>query len=1100
MKKQMMKLFTIAVFVTTIVSSAVFAEEKSAEDEKPTQEELRASISEKLLRDPRPQLNCAGWDVMDYPVPPGTKSAKLEDCRQPGTFVDLEQATKDQVAVVYEINSYHSSWKDDGKGEPPAVTAMKRAYAEYSGKGVQFIGVFRTGHYSGGPRVSTPYAERLLQAKAYVEKHAIPGTVLVDKHPKNDVLHQGGTVLYSWLGRGVVGNTAGGLPVFIRNRDGRFVYRGFENVGFGYHAVRLILDRVLDKDFDAAVRSEFYPEKKRELPRIEKRARGLAYIEDFESYKNNHDFKLQPRWGFRYDAQSRVDLTATLVSGKGRGTSAHVSRHPNGYVYAFAMKHQLPAPLTDGYIRFHLRRRDLTGELKNAQEDKGGVLPVRSFQVRFGLPNSYDSAGNLFATGGWLNETFVMNWRKDQPGRVKYSKSDWHEIVVTCKPGEKAIVTIDGKEIGRMRGESIDRFAFRIKKGQPGDGGPAIGRDDAIKGFYIDDVEVFYAGDADKLLAAHRAARPKAIGPVEPFTEEENAELYRSFDPIFCGTKQAELGTNSIRRADVVGPRTWGGLAVTMDHPIPVESAVFMDAKHRGEFQDIIKKHKGKVVYIRQLGGSTEGNMRQRATSHRSFTTFNRNYRLWSKCKDRDIVFIGMKRDVGHRTTVKTLSDLGATAMDYHYMSDAIGQDLGVPRSALLTSVLREIHDEVLLEHRPNWWPITFGWSPKHLLYGGGGLTSFMNGMSDIPHVILNRKGEIVYRANACDGMSYWEPRAILDCLYDEDFDAAIRQEFRNPDLKYYRSPLLPQVKVHPEGLTYTDDFESYADSYDFILQPRWGFNYFYRFLCKMSASQNAPMPFKGEGRNGSQAVVLHKHYIGDTKNANEDPKSLNAGHHFPEPLANGHFRFFVRRGPIVSCLGGPPLFRLAVTCLDENENQLKTLTTFGPYLDEEYVMAPTENLLHWMADYRKSFQDKIEKSLGIETYEKSVHEGNMTRLGAAMPGNDKEWQEIRIVCRPGQKAAIHIDGKQVAELASEKISGVELRSEVWSSFWVDDAELFYAGGTEVTKAKHAQRLKDDLKRRQKQWEQEADDWQKAIDQGGNYLTNLEKINASKKR
>ncbi len=1016
---------------------------------------LQQSINEKLLRQPRPQLLNGAYDIIDYPLAPGM-DILLENCQQAGTFVSLHDQFAGELVVFYEINPIHQCWDDSHAHKVPAGPQRLKAIVDrYQQKGVQFIGIFNIGGF-GYQAPKKSYAERMDMAKSYVEAHNIPGLVLVNGDPDRKKYGSRFSPFKVYLGPQMVGNSKGGLAVFIRGKDGRFVYRGWEQVGFGYHATRLILERMTNSDFDKAVRSEFYPNKIRTLPIREKRADGLAYRDDFESYPDNHSFKLEPRWGFSYEGQSRIDLNAELVehAGHNKSTGVCVAHKPLGYVNVDALIHTLPAPLTDGTLCFSVRRRPVTLEQSRAfqvREEQArrlqrDYLPYRSIEVRFGKPNSYDSTGVLFATGSWLQEHFCLNHRRDNPPTTVLSEQDWHQVTVTCTPGQKAQVHVDGVAIGQLRGESIGDLSFRVaEKG---------------KAYYIDNVEVFYRGQAEHILAAHETARPIHTQAVEAFSAREQQALETFFPHVNCGTVQAPLGPNAIPRADIIHNKG----TFTFDHPLTIDSLVMMDARNQGATVDVLKKYRGKIICIMIAAGVNESGIRKRSTSSHSHTSFNRNYRLWSEYKNSDIVFIGRKGDVGHRTTANTVSDLSRTALDLMRASADFADERNLARDQIMTGSFNEMFDEVLVEHRPNWLPAMLKWGGQAGITQGTGNSSFLRSMhSSGVFAILNPEGHIVFRGGAMDGNTYWQLRATLDRLLDTTFDAAIRQEFRNPTLKHYRSPLLPIIKEQENGLTYRDDFESYDDSYDFFLQPRWGFHYF-RWLDPTISTQNAPTPFVGEGRNNSTAILLHKQYNADAWCGNKT-EGLNAEHRFPALLKDGHFSLYVRRGPHVAALGEPALFRLGLTCLDENGQQLDTLTTFGPWKKEHFGMMPSKQFLKWNIYTVRNKKMKMIPD-HIDT-------------GIAMAEND--WQQITIRCTPKQNARIFIDQQQVAELPTETLSGIQLVSETWSSFYIDDAELFYAGNAATLTANHAQILTDSLAEQHIRWQEEADAWNNKI-------------------
>jgi len=93
----------------------------------------------------------------------------------------------------------------------------------------------------------------------------------------------------------------------------------------------------------------------------------------------------------------------------------------------------------------------------------------------------------------------------------------------------------------------------------------------------------------------------------------------------------------------------------------------------------------------------------------------------------------------------------------------------------------------------------------------------------------------------------------------------------------------LPRIKKGEAGKTYSDDSESYKGSYEFKIQPCWGFR-------KRNALTGGSVAAEA-GRSGSQAAVIKGGRL-------LRRKEHNIEHAFPQPLARGHVRFYVRRGP----------------------------------------------------------------------------------------------------------------------------------------------------------------------------------------------------------
>lgn len=990
-----------------------------------------ASLIEKLSRAPHPQFCAGNWDIVDYSQKPDVP-LKLERAREPGVTVDVTGELADKIVVLVEIDTRartHRSW-DGGNGAPPAVAAYRRAFEEYSPRGVVFVSVWRDG---GRPAAADDDAARS-KAVAYADEFDLPGILTVDGP---GLARRSKGSYYDYVGAAVPGHPPNSV-VCVKSARNEIVYRGIENqYGFSYHVTRHILDRLLSPEYDAAVRREFYPEKSRALPLVEKREDGLAYVEDFESYEDDHAFKLEPRWGFSYAKQSRLDLRPVIAAGEGRGGGRAAKVHDLGTINCviYGLEHRLPAPLVDGRLRFFVRRvpagvpeTPLADDVPIDAPNSRFRYPRRALCVRFGRPGSYAPAGLLFATGDWGRETFVLGHRIDRHGPVAMT-DEWHEVVVDCKPGRNAVLAVDGSDIGRLDSESIDWFGFRMMQ----DG----------KRFYVDDVEALYRGDADAIMAAHRDAAPESVRPVEPFTDEQKAAISKEYRHTYEGATTVELPADAIPRKDVT---SWDGPFINFDHPLDLGDLVLEDLRNPGRMLNVTRKYKGKIVWITKAhkGDHFGEEHTRRRTGLRAMATFNRCNKLAREYAPKGVVVIGVAApEAGHRDTSSTYGDRVATFFEHVLATRAMVEETGLHEDMIIYGTFPERFDEIVGERLPNHmriWNETF---QRNILYGqfaGFG-----------PGVILDAQGRCVFRGEGPDGQGYWTQRMVLDRLLDADYDAAYRQEFRNPNLAFYKSPLLPKAEERADGLLYADDFESYEDTYDFGCQPRWGFSY------GNPPDHYRPAVFAGEGRAGSKAILLNQMWKADLFSSNAEGAQLACAHAFPVPLADGHFKVMVRRGPHVKMFGLPPLFRLAVTPVDADGTQLEVLTTHGEWGEEHFAMA--------------SMEDFVKHARGHDQRKKWMAAELVKDTGVSMSADD--WHEVKIVCEPGRNARLLIDGKQVHEYASQSIGAIEFRAEVWSSWWADDVELFYAGDAAELRQQHASAVRADLVRRQEEWKKE---------------------------
>jgi len=984
------------------------------------------SIRQKLSRPIHPQFGAGNFDILDYPQEP-LYELRLTDLRDASRTVEVRSEYAGRVLVLVEVGPTlkDSPW-NAAEGTAPALDAYAKIREEFAGK-AEFVTIWTAVDKKGQVDAGA--------ARAYVAKHKLPGPVLLNETIEKPVPRgTNDSAYHAFAGVRIPGHRNRGTDVCILNEDGLIVYRAQEEPGVDYHTTRHILRRLTDKEYDAAVRREFQPEKSRALPACRAQEDGLLYSDDFEGYADSHAFKLEPRWGFTYTTQSRLDLRPSIATGAGRNGSKAVFFHTHVYaagLISYGLQHRLPAPLSDGYIRFYVRRHSN----ESLKDREVSVLedPRRALCVRFDRPASHEPAGFLLANGDWMKETFVMSFHAEARGPVDYSPDKWHEVVVTCMPGGRARVAVDGREVGRLDSEAVDWIGFRMD--QPG------------KAFYVDDVEVFYRGDAARIAAAHKKALAVDVRPVEPFTEAERIALARSQVPTTHAADRARLGPDAIPRADIVG---WKTPYLTFDHPVPAGELVLDDLRRPGVQRNILEEHKGKIIWVTRThkgDHNTERNNRGR-TARRSPTVFNRVYRLLSEYRPKGVVVLGVSaHDGGHRHFSASHEDRVRTSMENAVVYQAIADDLKIPFDQVIYGFKPDAYDGIFAERfsgQMRLWTKTKRGRIIDGTFAGFG-----------PDAIIDREGRIVFRGAGPDGSTYWQARYCLDRLLDPTFDAACRQEFRNPDLAHYKSPVLPVQEQAADGLYYCDDFESYKDAYDFGLHPRWGFTY-ERFV-----TADAPAPFEGEGRNGSKAILVNRFHPGDQFCGNK-AGPLAARHEFPAPLTNGHFRLHVRRGPDIKFpyFGRPEIFRLAVTFYGPDGKVLDTLTTTGERGQEHFVTVPTDEFLKCWNRSRIARRD----------------ESKIADTGIAMAAT--AWQEIRIVCVPGKKAIILIDGKSAATLAAESVTAVELRAEVPTSYYVDDAELFYAGEAARLQRRHAQAVKADLARRQAEWKAEADLWE----------------------
>ncbi len=1005
-------LFLLSVSVLSVISAEEGNRLAALDD-------LTAYLSKPL----HPHCAAFNFDIFDFPHEPGA-GLRLEKVEAAGAFVDLEQDFAGKIVVLVEVNvkERHKAWAlETEEAMPTAVVAYQRLHAEYADSGVEFLTIWSL-------QRKQSVEEQRAEALAYVAQTGLPGTVLLDAKKSGKVSRSKsafGDYAKSYLPGHPPAN-----QVLVRQADGLLVFKGRENdLGFSYHLMRHVLDRLLKPDYEQQVRADF-PQKSRLLPFVEDGEQGLVYRDDFESYADSHTFKLEPRWGYTYTRQSRIGLRPELVAGAGRDGSqaVHVGHAYNFLsVQPYALKHHLPVPLVDGELSFYIRR----GQGVRRRDPSGyrnvpGATLFRSFCIGFGQPESYMPAGHLMGTGRWLEETFVTTFRVDQPSAVTYAKNAWQQVRVKCQSGQKAEVFVDGIAIGRLQSESLSWFGLRLH--------------DVGKTCYIDDVEVRYANPSAHMRAALADAAYPQYEPVKPFSDELQAFMTREYTPLLIGAQRKTLAEGHIPRADVGYHRP---PFLTFDSPLPAESLLLENLEQPGQLVDVIEKHRGQLIWITRLRKGDHGNEKaiRSRTALRSPTVFNRVYQLAKEYKDKGVVIIGVAAvDGGHRDITTSYEERIIDGMETVLASQDFFAESGLPKNKIIYGAYSEVYDMIVGERFPNqlrYWNQSMRGSFARGAFAGMGADT-----------IIDTEGNIVYRGSGPDGMQYWKARYVLDRLLDPDMEIACRQEFRNPELPYYRSPVLPQQIVQEDGLTYRDDFESYDSTYDFGLQPRWGFTY------ANYPNEHTAALFSKAGRDHSQAILLNNYQEAD-KFCGNKAGMVGASHRLPVPLSDGHIRFYIKRGVHVKNFGGPPAYRFALCLYNEAGQPLEALTTYGDWKKEHFILAEHEAAIKW--GYR------FPKAVNAETI--------IVKSEEVMDAD--AWQQVDVICTPEQPIRIEVDSVQIGELSGTAISTVEFRQETWSGTWLDDFEVFYRGQGEDLRNAHQAAEAVTLQGLQEAWEKE---------------------------
>ncbi len=980
-------------------------------------------LSKKLASEPAPNLGAVNWDIIDYAIK--TKGELiLPNINNPENMINIKEIADGNILVLAEINVNDKCYGKDKDRLKRAVESYTRLFEKYKDKEVSVFTVWTPGNKKDS------IGKQCAEAKAFAKKHKIPGSMLLNI-PGKERRSRGR--LYEHIGSKIDGFRPGPLVAVI-TPDDRIAYRGLESIGFGYYTVSLMLDRLLDPDFDQKVRKEFFTEKTRILPKVEHRDDGLVYLDDFESYDNSYDFKLHPRWGFSYARQSRLDYRPRLADQEGRGQSTAVLNHvlADGSCYTtYGLRHRFPAPLKDGYLKFFIRRVPKDYSEKPVSPEYRHRKIRRSLCVRFDDGPIYKPAGFLFATGDWGMEKFCGSYNIDKLSDVKLTEN-WHEVKVSCVPGKMAELFVDGKKISDLESESINQLRFRLVN--------------HLKHFYVDDVELFYKGDAEKIEIEHKS-RQKTVTTVKPFTKKELETLNEGMVFQEMGEKRIILPEGHIPRKNILPVFKRSQTYITLDNPMELGDLIMVDVRKPDQLLNVTQKYSGKIIYISMALASLDDYLRPR-TSTRNQTVYQKEYKLAKEYSKKGIVFVGLLGvDGGHRKTVNVYEDRIASGFESVWATKGMMEEMGKKPEEMIFGIFPDIYDDIIGEVLPNH---TRGWlkcaSPNRHV-------SFISGQfGNTPAFVLDPKGRVVFRHYGADidGTHYWRVKTVLDRLLDPEFDKAYRQEFRNPELKFYQSPFYPNIEYRAEGITYRDDFESYENAYELGLQLSWGFSYF------NYPSMWTPVPYKGKGINNSQAVLVNKLCGADCAGGNNQTKQLNFSHPFPVTLEDGHFSFHIKKGPNSNwkVLGMPRIYRLGITPYDEKGKALKTLTTLGEVGEDRYVLAPTEKFFKWI-------------NRRLET----VNNENTVDLNTPFEVDD--WVKISYICKKGKPIEIKIGEKSVGTLHGQALSKIEFRSEVPTSFYVDNAEIFYAGNTEELRQEHQQAVKNNFSRLQAEWRNE---------------------------
>ncbi|MCD6415810.1 MAG: hypothetical protein J7M08_03840 [Planctomycetes bacterium] len=381
----------------------------------------------------------------------------LEDAMRPGIKVDVA-AYRGKPVVIRGISPECPNW---GRVTSGCLVEYGRLQREYADR-VQFLPV----RPDFGHGQNKDYAQRYEEAQEWARRVKLQGPLLVDDE-QSAFMYFGKGAIPSWAA--AQADKPGDKPkswgiMYILNQDGKIVFQTGHVSGFYYYTSRLVLDRLLDAEFDEAFRRGF-PDKPRALPVKEKSGGATTYRDDFESYKDSYDFVLQPRWGFK--TSDNVEQRGRLKSRAGRGESTAADLRVSSPRHN--LEHIFPRPLADGSLRFYVRR----GVPYWDKREPATILEASFYgrtDKKTGVP---EKAGALKVAGEWGKELFSL---ADRAGQIKLSKDGWHEIRVEVKPQAPSRVTVDGKLLGELSPGPLT----------------GIGLNCGLHGFFLDDVEIVY--------------------------------------------------------------------------------------------------------------------------------------------------------------------------------------------------------------------------------------------------------------------------------------------------------------------------------------------------------------------------------------------------------------------------------------------------------------------------------------------------------------------------------------------------------------------------------------------------------------------------------
>ncbi len=1014
---------------TLLLSAVVYAEEEKRLEEgltyrPPTPQALtepdnNSDVVRRFLEYPHHHMRGLN-DTIDTPVKP-RGDLILGHVFSDAVF-DFNAETAGKITILCSMGM---RWEWDGEQkisvsdqwkitEGNAVKMYKKMREEYEKEGVIFVPVW----VFDAKKHKKYYNKSFAAATEFAQKHKLPDLLIEKKN--NDLTH------FSKL------ENKTNEPTLIIDKAGYIAYKKSNQqscrTAFSYHDMKLTLDRLLDKEFDSAIRREFYPEKTRSLPIIEKTSEGLVYKDDFESYANSRSFLLEPRWGFRYESQSRMNVRGEIGENIGRNNSQayHMNKSSGEYggSIEYPLYHMFPRVLKNGFVNFYIKRSKpcIIGEV-----DEKNVS--RAFRIKFWRGWSAEPAGILDAQNIGGKEIFTTtNAPVQKTDGITFSQEDWHKIRVVCRTGEKATIFVDGTLAGQLNSESIAGVGFRQI------GAKVFNGRQEHPGIFVDDFSLCYNGDAEKILQEYQASLPETLTPVKKLTPEEVEEMLR------------------IPEKQSMGDWT------------------FESASRPGIFMDFRKCFSGKQLHYRSwhqgLGtGCVERDLLGRLADAHT-TSFSMSVYMKKILKENPELLwvnIGGHRDWhSHNLGMETTRE-GLRENDGEGLSNLLEiEKIKFKKYGPLKHLPDEnTHITIMISARD----MAIRRFAKHTRFGLYSEWHPHWPMVSKNHEILE---PIMHTEGLPDGGYY---NHIFHIKYYGDKSYAKQAQLDFP----HKNHLLPIVEKRTNGIAYIEDFESYGDivadvkkqkkdgylttncqispdiNYVFRTEPRWGYS-FEKYKNKTCHYISLIADLIGQyGRNNSQCAYLQE-FAASESHCFNIPGGLtiapSLSHSLPEPLKNGHIKFYMHRGlDEFGKIKGYKRFHIAfISSKEPTVTKHRTfdempvaLTSDGEWKQEVFTL--------WKRD------PEWEKT-GKKVYKASGW------LVDSIPSSDIKfkdtgWHEIIISCKEGKKASISIDGKTIGELPEEAIAGIRFYAERWSGTFVDDVEVFYEGSAETLHKRH---------------------------------------------